>query len=124
MTRRSDRSFPVFDILAIPYNFLSGYFVGLVAPVAAIAAIVAGIRFLTGRVPYLGSISEDEDGGRRLSLSLMTPEEVKEQFEEQKVLIGGELGKMRDEIQAIIEEAQVEAAEATNEEGQEAPAEA
>lgn len=100
----------VADILAVPYNFLSGFLVGLVAPVAAIAAVVAGIRFLTGQVPYLGEIAEAEAGGRQLSFRLVSPDRARELFEDQKVQIGGDLGKMRAEIQAIIEEARAEAA--------------
>lgn len=119
-------SFPllssVFDIFAISCNFLSGFFLGLVAPVAAIAAIVAGVRFLTGQVPFLGSIAEDEAGARQLSLVLMPPDQAKELFDEHKDRIGGEIAWMKDEIQAIIEEAKAEAETAAAEESQ-APAE-
>ena len=115
-----DRAFPIlgtaFDLIAIPFNFLSGYLIGVVAPIAAIAAIVAGIRFLTGQVPFLGDLAEDEEGGRRLSLQLMSTEQAKVQFEEQKELIGAEIVQMKDEIQAIIEEAKADAqAEALDE---------
>ena len=79
MDSRSDKDFSAFttlvDVLAIPWNFLSGYFLGLLAPVAAIAAVVAGIRFLTGQVPFLEDVSEAEEGRRRLSLGLMPPEQ-------------------------------------------------
>jgi hypothetical protein len=110
MSDRRDTAFPVLstliDILAIPWNFLSGYFLGLLAPVAAIAAVVAGIRFLTGQVPFLGDVSESEEGTRRLSLVLMPPEQAKEAYDVHKEQIGGDLVKMKNEIQAIIEEAQ------------------
>jgi hypothetical protein len=52
---RNDGEFPVFSILynifAIPTNLLIGFVVGVVAPVAAIAAMVAGVRLLTGDDP-------------------------------------------------------------------------
>ena len=115
---RTSASVPgsLFDILAVPYNFLSGYFLGLLAPAAAITAVVAGMRFLTGQVPFLRDVSEGEGGARRLSLELMSPEQVKEAFDERKEDIGGPVAKMRAEIQAIIEEAQAEARSAAQEE--------
>jgi hypothetical protein len=113
MDSRSDKGFSAFttlvDVLAIPWNFLSGYFLGLLAPVAAIAAVVAGIRFLTGQVPFLEDVSEAEEGRRRLSLGLMPPEQAREAYELHKEQIGGDLVKMKNEIQAIIEEARREA---------------
>jgi hypothetical protein len=99
----------LFDIVAIPYNFLSGFITGLVAPIAAIAGMVALVRLLTGKVPYLGQIFEDEGGQRRLSFELMPPEQVKDRFEEQKEQYGGEIAKMQAEIKAIIEETRAEA---------------
>lgn len=128
MWRRSQSSTEswdmVVDVLAVPYNFLSGFFVGLIAPVAAIAAVVAGIRFLTGQVPYLGEIAEAEAGDRQLSFKLVPPDRARELFEEQKVQIGGDLGKMRADIQAIIEEARAEAAAAAQNESGEPEVEA
>jgi hypothetical protein len=128
MTSRNDTAFPILgtalDILAIPYNFVSGFLLGLIAPVAAIAAIVAGIRFLTGKVPFVGEIAEDEEGGRRLSFSLVPPDRAKELFDEQKEQIGGDIVKMKEEIQAIIEEAKADAEGSAPEQGFEAPAEA
>jgi hypothetical protein len=104
----------VLDILAVPYNFLSGFFLGLIAPLAAIAAVVAGIRLLTGQVPFLGEIAEGEAGGRQLSFKLVPPDQARQLFETQKAQIGGDLGRMRAELQAIIEEAKADAtAEAT-----------
>ena len=104
---RKDGPFPVFsvfyDIFAIPYNFLIGFVVGVVAPVAAIAAMVAGVRLLTGKVPFL-TPEEDDEGEERLSISLVPEDRVGELFEEQKARIGGDLQKMRVEIKAIIEE--------------------
>jgi hypothetical protein len=105
-------SFPllslIFGILDIAFNFLSGFLLGVLAPLAAIAAIVAGIRFLTGRVPFLGDISEDEEGGRQLALQLVSPEEAQELYYGHKEKIGGELIWMKDEIQTIIQEAKAE----------------
>lgn len=107
-----DSGFPVFSIVygifAIPFNFLFGFIVGLVAPVAAIAAVVAGIRLLTNKVPFLTPV-ESEGGERMLTLRLVPEEEVGPLFEEQKELIGGDIVKMRDEIQAIVQQARTEA---------------
>ncbi len=101
----------VLDVLAIPYNFLSGFATGLAAPVAAIAGMVALIRLLTGKVPYLGHIYIDDEGQRHLSFKLVSPDEVKELFEEQKVEIGGDIAKMQAEIKAIVEETRAQATE-------------
>lgn len=113
MTDRSDGSVPmlgvVFDILAVPSSLLSGFITGLLVPVAAIAAMVAGIRLLTGKVPFLGQVWEDEEGGRHLSFRLVPPEQVGELFAEQKEEIGGEIAKMQAELKVIIEEARAEA---------------
>jgi hypothetical protein len=113
MTKRNEKTVlglgTFFDIVAIPTNFLSGFITGLVAPIAAIAGMVALTRLLTGKVPYLGHIFEDEQGERHLSLKLVAPEQVKELFEEQKKQYGGEIIKMQSEIRAIIEETRAEA---------------
>jgi hypothetical protein len=126
MKSRNDTEVPmlgaVLDVLAIPCNFMSGFFLGLTAPVAAIAAVVAGIRFLTGKVPFVGDISEYEEGERQLTLSLVPPERARELFEEQKEQIGGDIIKMKDEIQAIVEEAKAEAEGSVAEEEPEPPA--
>ena len=94
------------QLLAIPYSFLAGFVTGLVLPLAAIGAVVAGIRLVTGMVPFLGEVSVDETGGRALSLRLVPPEQVGDLYAGHKEQIGGDLVKMKDEIQAIIEEAQ------------------
>jgi len=94
----------IVKILAIPYNFLAGLILGFVAPIAAIAAVVGGVRLLTGKMPFL-SMQSTPDQDRSLALRLIPPEQVKEQFEEQKEEIGGELVRMQKEIQAIVEEA-------------------
>ncbi len=110
MRKRKDKSGPlsgvIVQLLAIPYSFLAGFVTGLVLPVAAIGAVVAGIRLVTGMVPFLGEVSLDEEGGRALSLRLVPPDQVGDLYAEHKEQIGGDLGRMKTEIQAIIEEAQ------------------
>jgi hypothetical protein len=110
MWKRNEQSSPLsgvfMQLLAIPFNFLAGFVTALVLPVAAIGAVVAGIRLVTGMVPFLGEVSEDEAGGRALSLRLVPPEQVGDLYAGHKEQIGGDLVKMKDEIQAIIEEAQ------------------
>lgn len=109
---RNDGGFPVFSVLynmfAIPYNFLIGFFVGVVAPAVAIAAMIVGVRLLTGKVPFL-TPEEDDEGEERLSISLVPENQVGELFKEQKEKIGGDLRKMQAEIKAIIEEPTAEA---------------
>ncbi len=110
------------DILAIPYNFFSGFLTGLVAPVAAIAGMVALMRLLTGKVPYLGHIFEDEEGDRHLSLKLVAPDQVKDLFEEQKEEYGADIMRMQAEIKAIVEETRAEAKAAEAGSQEESPA--
>jgi hypothetical protein len=112
MSKRSQKSPAgtlVVDILAIPGNFLSGFLTGLVAPIAAIAGMVALLRLLTGKVPYLSNIVEGEGEERRLAFELVEPEQVKELFEGQKERYGGDITKMQTEIRAIIEETRAQA---------------
>jgi len=113
MFRASDGEFPVlslaYNIIVIPYNFFIGFLVGVAAPVAAIAAIVAGVRLLTGRVPFLSLNRDAGDGQRRLELDLVGPDEVGELFQVQKEQITGELGELQAEIKSIIEEARAQA---------------
>jgi hypothetical protein len=110
MWKRRDKGGPLSGVfvplLAIPFNFLAGFVTGLVLPVAAIGAVVAAIRLVTGMVPFLGEVSVDEAGGRALSLRLVPPDQVGDLYAGHKEGIGGDLVKMKDEIQAIIEEAQ------------------
>ena len=112
MWEHNDKPVPVMSailpILAIPCNFFAGLVTGLVAPVAAIAAMVAGIRLATGKVPFLGHVWVDEEGERRLSLKLVSPDRVGDLIAEQKEQIGGDLAKMKAEIEAIIEEAKAQ----------------
>jgi hypothetical protein len=110
MRKRKEEGGPLSGVfvglLAIPYSFLAGFVTGLVLPVAAIGAVVAGIRLATGMVPFLDEVSVDEEGGRALSLRLVPPDQVGDLYAGHKEQIGGDLGKRKDEIQAIIEEAQ------------------
>ena len=110
MRKRKDKGGPLSGVfaqlLAIPYSFLAGFVTGLVLPVAAIGAVVAGIRLATGMVPFLSEVSVDEEGGRALSLRLVPPDQVGDLYAGHKEGIGGDLVKMKAEIQAIIEEAQ------------------
>jgi hypothetical protein len=110
MRTRKEKSGPLSGVfaqlMAVPYSFLTGFLTGLVLPVAAIGAVVAGIRLVTGMVPFLGEVSMDEEGGRTLSLRLVPPEQVGDLYAGHKEQIGGDLGKMKAEIEAIIQEAQ------------------
>jgi hypothetical protein len=116
---RNDEGFPVFKLLynvvAIPYLFFIGFIVGIAAPVAAIAGVVAGVRLLTGKVPFL-SQSEDVEGERTLNLRLVPPEDVSELFAEQKEKISTDLADFQAEIKSIIEEARAEGAQISLEE--------
>jgi hypothetical protein len=110
MRKRKDNGGPLagvfVQLLAIPYSFLTGFVTGLVLPLAAIGAVVAGIRLVTGMVPFLGEVSVDEEGGRALSLRLVPPDQVGDLYAGHKEGIGSDLVKMKAEIQAIMEEAQ------------------
>lgn len=124
MARRRTEAFPILGIVswmfAIPFSFLAGCVTGVVAPLAAIAAIVAGIRLFTGKVPFLTPIqAEDEGVDRQLSIRLVPPDEAAELFAEQKEQIGREFSSMKAEIQAVIEEGESEAETAPEEEGSE-----
>lgn len=96
----------LYQIFAIPYNFLAGFLVGLLAPVAAIAAIVFGVRFLTGKMPFL-SLSQEADR-RRLSLDLVPEEEVGERFTVEKQKVLDELSGLQAEIKSIVEESRAQ----------------
>ena len=110
MGTHKDKSGPLsgvfVQLLVIPFSFLSGFVAGLVLPLAAIGAVVAGIRLVTGKVPFLGEVSVGEEEGRSLSLKLVPPDQVGDLYAGHKEQIGGDLGKMKAEIQSIIEEAQ------------------
>ena len=110
---KKDGAFPVFSliysIVAIPYNFFLGFVVGVAAPVAAITAMVLGVRFLTGKMPFL-KLSDEED--RRLSLELVEQEQAQELFAVEKEKVMAELGGFAEEMKALIEEAKATAQEA------------
>jgi hypothetical protein len=107
---KQDGSFPVFTLIynafAIPYLFVIGFVVGVMAPLAAIAAMVAGVRFLTGKFPFFSLVGGEEDGNRAVTLSLVPPEDIEDKFAEERAKIEGDLGPMQAEIRAIIEQAQ------------------
>ncbi|HSR34587.1 MAG TPA: hypothetical protein VLY63_28795 [Anaerolineae bacterium] len=102
------RQFPalgiLYDILAIPYNFLTGFIVGVVAPVAAIAAMVFGVRFLTGRMPFLSLRQDPEDQERRLSVELVAPDVLADRFEVEKQKVMDELSSLQAKIKSMREE--------------------
>jgi hypothetical protein len=115
----NEKSFPVFSLvyntLAIPYNFFLGFVVGVAAPVAAIAVMVLGVRFLTGKIPFL-SLREEEEEERRLSLELVAPEVATELYTAEKEKIMDDLESFRAEMKSMIEEAQAAGKEAAKKE--------
>jgi hypothetical protein len=92
-------------LFTLPSTLLSGFVTGLVSPVASIAAMVALVRFATGRVPYLSEIAEEGSGERHLVFRLMSVQEAKELFDLHKEQIGGEIAHIQADIQAIAQEA-------------------
>jgi len=105
----NDNSAPVlslvFNLFAIPFNFFFGFIVGVVAPVAAIAAMVFGVRFLTDKMPFLSLKREEAAEARRLTVELVPTEQAKERFEVEKEQVLDELGSLRDELKSLMEEA-------------------
>jgi hypothetical protein len=110
-----EKSFPVLSVLyyffAIPYNFFLGFIVGVAAPVAAIAAMVFGVRFLTNRMPFLSLQQGEDEQERRVTLELVPMDEVGTRFEVEKQKVTGELSSLQAEIKALIEEAKAEGVE-------------
>jgi hypothetical protein len=96
----------VYSILSIPFNFLIGFVVGLVAPVAAIAAMVMGVRFLTGRLPFLNLGEFEESGERRMSLELVPTEEAQQLFAVEKEIVLAEVTNLQEELKSAMKEAQ------------------
>ncbi len=95
------------QIVTLPSSFLAGFMVGLAAPVVAVAGLVGGVRLLTGKVPFLGHLWQDETTGERhLSFKLVAPEQVGELLARHKEQIGGDLSRMQAEIKRIVEQAQ------------------
>lgn len=111
----NEKSFPALSVLyyfvAIPYNFILGFIVGVAAPVAAVAAMVFGVRYLTNRMPFLSLQQDEDEEERRITLELVPVDEVSERFELEKQKVTGELGGLQAEIKSLIEEAQAEGAE-------------
>lgn len=101
----------VADVLAIPYNLLAGLILGLIAPIAAIVAMIAGVRLLTGKMPFV-SLVRDPGQERSLALTLVPPEKAGEMFAVQKEEFTGEISRLQKEIRAIVEEAKAEAGKA------------
>jgi hypothetical protein len=109
-------------MFTVPYNFFAGYVTGVVAPLAAIAAMVAAIRLFTGKVPFVTPIQKDDEGGdQQLSIRLVPSDEAAELYAEQKEQIGREFSNVKVEIQAVIEEGKSETQTAAEEEGSESP---
>jgi hypothetical protein len=105
-------------MLSIPSSFFAGLVTGLVAPLAAIAAMVAGVRLFTGKVPFLAraeGVDEESDG--QLTIRLVIADEAGPLYAEQKEQLGREFSGMRAEIQAIIEEDKADAQTAPAEGG-------
>jgi hypothetical protein len=112
MTSPESNGFPALgsalEILTLPFSFLAGLTTGILVPVAAVAGMVAAVRWLTGRFPFLTLMQESDGGERNLTLALVSEEQAKELYEQYKEEIGGELQRMQSEIKVIIEEAQAE----------------
>jgi hypothetical protein len=122
MARSKKGSLPALGLvlwmLSIPSSFFAGLVTGLVAPLAAIAAMVAGVRLFTGKVPFLARAEEnDEDSGGQLTIRLVPVVEAGPLFAEQKEQLRGEFSAMRAEIQAVMEEAKAGAQTAPAEGG-------
>jgi len=112
MTSRG-RSFPaaygIYSIVSIPLNFLIGFVVGLAAPLAAIAAMVMGVRFLTGRLPFLSLGEFEESGERRMAFELVASEEARNLFAAEKEIVLAEVSSLQEELKAAMKEAKEEA---------------
>jgi hypothetical protein len=101
----------IYNLFAVPYNFLIGFVVGVVTPVAAVAAMVFGVRLLTGKMPFLSLRTTEEGAERRLSLELVPEEEAAELYAIERDKVMDELGGLRDEMKAMMEEAKAKAEE-------------
>ena len=115
MDKRKSKSGGVLgSLLALPFDFISGYLVGLLAPVAALAAIVGGIYLLTRKVPFLSHTWPDRDaeGEQHLALKLMPPEQAQAVFVREKERISADLNAMGAEIKVLAEQAKGQPPEA------------
>jgi hypothetical protein len=102
----------IYNIFAIPYNFFMGFVVGVLAPVAAIAAVVAGVRLLTGKVPFVSLGQGEGEEERHLALELVEPERVGDLFAVERKKVEDELAGLQTEIRSIIEESRAKAQDA------------
>ncbi len=109
-----DRAFPALRILyslfAVPIHFLLGFLVGVAAPVAAITAMVLGVRFLTGKMPFLSLSQDEEEDQRHLSVALVPAEQASDLFAAEKQKVLDELSTLREELKAMMEEAKAQQA--------------
>jgi hypothetical protein len=97
-------------MVSIPTSFFAGFVTGILAPVAAIAAMVAGVRLFTGKVPFLARAEEkDEDGVGQLTIRLVPSDEAGPLYAEQKEQLSTEFSGMKAEIQAVVEEGKASA---------------
>jgi hypothetical protein len=99
-------AYGLYSIISIPLNFLSGFLVGLAAPLAAIAAMVMGVRFLTGRLPFLSLGEFEESGERRMAFELVPSEEARTLFAAEKEIVLAEVTSLQEEVKAAMKEAQ------------------
>ena len=109
MARNRKDSLPALGLLlwmlSIPSSFFAGLVTGVAAPLAAIAAMVAGVRLFTGRVPFLARAEEkDEDGVGHLTIRLVPADEAGPLLDEQREQLSREFEGMKTEIQAVMEE--------------------
>jgi hypothetical protein len=102
----------LYNVLAIPVNFFAGFLVGAAGPVAAIAAMVFGVRFLTGKMPFLSLSPEEGQGERHLAVELIEAEQAGDRFAAEKQKVVDDLGSLRDELKALMEEAKAQQAAA------------
>jgi len=103
-TMAKPNSTRVLDLLGVPANLVAGFVVGVATPVAAIATLVAVVRMITGKVPFLSRVVPDENDTRQLLLGLVTPEEARVLWAEHKSSFGKPLEKLRLEIQSMAEQ--------------------
>lgn len=90
--QKSRRSFdwlaPVYELTLLPRHFGCGLFIGLLAPVLALAALVGGIYLATRRILF---VRPADQAGGPLTPRLMDPSEVravvKERGEELMTLV-------------------------------------
>ena len=96
MAKQSERSLPVLgtiaQLIAFKCNLLAGFVIGLIASVAAIGAMVALIRLMTGKVPFLAHIVEAPGDERQLSLALIPLDQAGELFAQHKQRLSDGLG--------------------------------